>query len=135
GDQRRGDRARVSRNRGTDTPVDSVAHALDDGRVAEPEARTARRGGDLDLADRKAGRADPLKIEIAGKVVAARAERCARRAEARLHFDERADRRRLALAYRDPHAVGRFVEAAAFQPLHFQDDAIGKLALLAHFAL
>src|SRR5437879_13704936 len=69
GDQRRGDRARVSRNRGTDTPVDSVAHALDDGRVAEPEARTARRGGDLDLADRQAGRTESLTLAIAGRGV------------------------------------------------------------------
>src|SRR5262249_8371942 len=125
--------AGVAGDRSADAPVDAVAHILDEGGVDEPRAGRMRRRRDLDLADRKSGCADALKIKVAGEVVAAWPQRREGRIEPRLHFDERTDGRRLTFAHRNPHPIGRLVEAAALEPLDLDDDPIGALALLARF--
>jgi hypothetical protein len=64
-------------------------------------------------------------------IVAAGPQRAQRRVEPRLHFDERADRRRHALLHRKPHAV-RWLAQPALDLVHAHHDAVGLLALLAH---
>ncbi len=57
--------------RRADAGVDRVTDALHGRGIAQPQPGLHRRLGDADRAERKAGRADALKVEIAGEVVAA----------------------------------------------------------------
>src|SRR4051812_26573852 len=82
--------------------------------AAKPEGqRNGRRDG-ADLAEREAGGADVLEIEVGGKIVSARPQRLQRRRKPRLELDECADRRRRALAHRQAHAVGLLLEPPSF---------------------
>ena len=59
-----------------DALVDRLAHAVDDGGVAQPEACGATGGGcGLDRAEHEAGGADALEIHVAREVVAAGPQR------------------------------------------------------------
>ena len=51
----------------------------------------------------------------------------------RFELNETAHRRRGVLAHREPHAVGRLIETAAFDIMHVDHDAVTALALLADF--
>jgi hypothetical protein len=69
----------------------------------------------LDGAQGEAGRTDTLKIEVAGKVIAARAQRLERGLKMRPEAHIGADRRRRALPDRDADAVRILGQAVAFQ--------------------
>jgi hypothetical protein len=132
GDQGGRDRTGIARHRSADAAVYSVTDAFDESRVAQPQAGRRRRIDDLDRALHEAGRADALEVEVAREIVAAGPQRAQRRIEPRLHFDERADRRRHALLHRKPDTLGRVAQPA----LHLVDahhDAVGALAFLTHF--
>ena len=55
-----------------------------------------------------------MKIHVAAEIVTARPQRCERRLQPRLQFDEAADRGRGALAHRQPHALEFCLSRAGF---------------------
>jgi hypothetical protein len=133
GQERRGDRCLVARQRRADMLVDAVAHPLDERGVAHPERRARFRLARLDVAADEAGGADALEIQVAGEIVAAGFERRERRIEPRLELDELADSRRRALAHGEANAAERFCEPPAFDRVDTDHDAVGALAGLARF--
>jgi hypothetical protein len=130
-DQHRGDGAGVALDHGANARIDRVAQSLDEGIDAHAHACRRRRRDDLDGAVHEAGRADALKIKVAGKVIAAGPQRLQRRVELRFDLDEGAGGRGHAAAHREPHAPRLPGDAAAVDPLDPQHEAVGLLALLA----
>ena len=80
-DQHRRDRADVARQDGADTGIDGIAQALNVSAGDVPQALLLRRRDDLDGPAGETRRADALKENIPGKVIAARLERLERRLE------------------------------------------------------
>jgi hypothetical protein len=119
GDQGRRDRADVAGQHGADAHVDRIAHAFDKCRGTQSPAGFGRRRDDLHRPVHEAGGVDALEIEVAGEIVASRAQRLQRRIELRLRLDESAGRRRHAAVDREPHAlrlVDNAVSLDAFEP-------------------
>ena len=85
--------------------------------------------GDADTAEHEAGGADTVEVHVAREVVSAGAQWLERRRQSRLELDERADRRRGALAHRDPHALQRLIKPRTGNALDPHDDAVRALAL------
>src|SRR5580692_10687633 len=104
--QKRGsDRALVAVQRGAYPRVDTIAQVLHEGGVTQRKAAGGRRVAGLDAAGDKARGADALKEQVSAKVVATRSQRSEWRLQARFEFDEASDRRRRALAHREPHPL------------------------------
>jgi hypothetical protein len=134
GQQRGGNRALVTFQRGPDPRVDRVAQALHHGRIAQ--AKPAAGGGRLrspDRAHHEAGGADAGEKHVAAEIVAARPHRRERRQQPCLQLDEAADRGRRALLHRQPHAFELGRPARAFHGDDAQDKTVGALANVARF--
>src|SRR5262249_26272766 len=131
-DQRRGDGAGIAWHVGADARIDNVADVVDERGVTQPCARRSGRVGFPDRAVGKADRADALEVKIAREIVAAGPQRLERGVEPRLERHEASHRWRTALRHRHAYALRQFVEAVSLDGMHFDDDAIGARALLAH---
>ena len=73
----------------------------------------------------------PWKIQVAAEIVRARPQRRQRRLQPCLQLNETADRRRGALAHRQPHAFEFGVAARAFHGRDAQHKTVGALADIA----
>ena len=114
-DQRRGNRPLVAGDDGAHTLVDFFAHEVDGRGKTQPQTGRDRRRFGRDRAEHVAGGADPGKIHIAGKVVAAGAQGRERRRQMRA--DIGADGGRGVFAHGDAHALGCLSEYTAIKML------------------
>ncbi len=136
---RRCDRAFVAPDDRVHPERQAIASVIDRRVEALPESRIARRGQRPDRPQRRADRADPGEIRIAGKIVSARQRRPRGREQARLEFDVVARRDIGRGAGRHPHPAGNLAlrhavgagdadhHARADRPqVHFLDIALQR---------
>ncbi|MBA7482600.1 hypothetical protein ES707_18092 [subsurface metagenome] len=128
GEQSSSNRAPVSIKHVADAPIDRIAQALHERRVAQRQPAAVGRIGRLDRPHHEAGGADALEKHVAAEIVTARPRRRHRRQQPRLQFDKAADRWRRPLLHRQPHALQLDLIARAIHRDDAQDETIGTLA-------